>query len=192
MQIRKQVKINSPYLFTSERLGFRNWTEKDLPFLTRMNSDPRVMRYFPGLYIKEDNQRFIRKMNAQYKTRAYCYFAVELLEKQELIGFNGICFQDYEAPFTPATDIGWRIIPDYWGKGYATEGAKRVLEEAFKNYGLDEVYSVAPHANVPSISVMKKIGMSYMDQFDHDRLPPESGLNPCNIYRISATEFTTE
>ena len=84
----------------------------------------------------------------------------------EFIGFVGLCDQAYESPFTPCTDIGWRLAPEFWGKGYATEGAKRCLEYAFNDLRLDEIKSTAPKVNVPSIRVMEKANMQAVGMTD--------------------------
>ena len=100
------------------------------------------MEFFPKTLSQEESAGFIKRFQDHYTKHGYTYFAVELLSTGELIGFIGLAFQDYEAPFNPATDIGWRLKPSTWGQGYATEGAKKCLEMAFSTWGLKEVVSV--------------------------------------------------
>lgn len=67
------------------------------------------------------------------------------METGELIGFIGLAYQTYESDFTPATDIGWRLKSSAWGKGYATEGAKRCLQYAFEDLKLEKVIQPVPN-----------------------------------------------
>lgn len=173
------------YLFTSERLGFRNWIEEDIPAMHNVSSDPKVMQHFPGTLSLQETTDFVHRMQNHFEKYGYCYFAVDILQTKECIGFIGLCYQTYEAPFTPAVDIGWRLATKFQGMGYATEGAKACLAYAFDTLNIKEVYSVAVHPNTPSIHVMKKIGMEFHSEFNHDALPDSSGLNPCIVYNIS-------
>ena len=155
------------YLFKSERLGFRNWDPTDL----------------------EDTKTLMERLQRQFTEKGYTYFATELLQTGEFIGFIGLVWQDYKAPFTPATDIGWRLRKQFWGKGYATEGAKRCLEFAFNTLGLQKVVSVCPVSNHRSETVMKKIGMRKKGEFEHPGLPGNSRLNPCVWYEVKKRNF---
>ena len=99
----------SKYLFKSDRLGFRNWQDNDLGELLSINQDLEVMRFFPSTQDKATTSKFINRMKQQYEERGYCYFAVEVLEIRSLIGFIGLSWQDFDSPWTPFVDIGWRL-----------------------------------------------------------------------------------
>ena len=172
------------YLFKSERLGFRNWTAEDLDPMTAINADPAVMRFFPGTQAKATTKDFIDRKSAEYQSRGYTYFAVELLDSGKLIGFIGLSYQDFESAWTPFVDIGWRLNKVYWGRGLATEGANRVLEFGFTDIKLEEIYAIAPAKNLPSINVMKKIGMQKIGDFDHPKLQDYPELMNCVVYQI--------
>lgn len=172
------------YLFKSERLGFRNWTDEDLDALYAVNSDPQVMEFFSKCPSRDETLDFIHRMQKQFSKKGFCYFAVELLESKELIGFIGIAEQTYEADFTPCVDIGWRIGTKYWYKGYATEGAKATLQFAKESTSLTEILSVAPAINSKSEAVMKKIGMEKLRNFDHPLLLNDSRLKKCVLYSL--------
>ncbi len=171
------------YLFTSKRLGFRNWTDEDIPAMHTVSSDPKVMKYFPSILSLEETSDFVKRMQKHFKKYGYCYFAVDELETENCIGFIGICYQTYEAPFTPGVDIGWRLATKFQGKGYATEGAQACLDYAFNTLNISEVYAVAVHQNTPSIHIMKKIGMQYFAEFDYPNFPEGVELNPCFVYK---------
>lgn len=173
------------YLFKSERLGFRNWLSEDIPKMTVISSDPEVMRYFPAIATPEQTALFIERMQDMLNEKGYCYFAVDELETGVLIGFIGLYYQEFDSSFTPAVDIGWRLATEFWGKGYATEGARRCLEYAFSVLQLTDIISTAPLVNKPSIRVMEKIGMQKMMEFKHPRLKGNDHLENCACYTIS-------
>ncbi len=174
----------STYIFTSERLGFRNWKVDDVDLLYKLNSNEEVMRYFPSVQTKEQCAEFIIRMQKQFKKNKFCYFAVDLLGTEEFIGFVGISEQTYEIDFNPSVDIGWRLLPEFWGKGYATEGAKACLQYGFETIKLDKIISVAPTINIPSITVMKKVGMQKVKLFNHPSLKAFPKLEECMLYEI--------
>ncbi len=172
------------YLFNSLRLGFRNWNPEDLEVFAAMNSDPEVMRYFPATLTREASKTFMKRLQGHFKKTGYTYYATELLDSRELIGFIGLLEQDYVAPFTPATDIGWRLKKQFWGKGYAAEGAKRCLEFGFDGLGLNRIVAVCPALNKASERVMRKVGMEKMGTFVHPLLADHPQLNPCVWYEM--------
>ena len=178
-----------PYVFRSERLGFRNWRENDLQILHKINSYPEVMRYFPAIPGLEETEQLLTRMKLMFEERKYCYFAVDHLKNKELIGFIGLSEQTFESPYTPCVDIGWRLHPEYWHKGLATEGALRCLEYGFKEIGLQEICSIAPLENKPSIAVMKKIGMELAGIFNHPKLAEHAWLKPCACYQLTKDKF---
>ncbi len=173
------------YLFTSERLGFRNWLPDDMPGMAAINASPEVMRYFPATQDEAQTLAFIERMQKLYTEKGFCYFAVETLAEQDFIGFIGLAWQEYKAPFTPCVDIGWRLKPGAWGQGYATEGAQRCLAFAFDELHLDKVIATAPLVNVKSIRVMEQIGMKPLLQFRHPALTAHPQLELCAAYIIA-------
>jgi len=174
----------SDYIFRSERLGFRNWQESDIIPMAAINADPEVMRYFPAIQTTSQTQDFIQKMQLQFQERGYCYFAVELLKTNTLIGFTGLSDKTFESDFTPCIDIGWRLGTAHWNKGYATEGAARCLQYGFESLKINTINAIAPKINVPSIAVMEKIRMKKVKEFQHPLLINDDWLQPCVLYEI--------
>mgnify|MGYP000061841980 CR=1 FL=1 len=180
--------MNNTYLFTSKRLGFRNWTKNDLTEFAKINADLAVMEHFPKPLTKKETKAFIERLILHYKTNGYNYFATELIETGELIGFIGLANQNYTSKFTPATDIGWRLKKSAWGNGYATEGAKRCLEYAFNVLELDQVISIFTEKNTKSENVMLKIGMKKVGTFKHPKLKNNPNYENCICYKINNTK----
>ena len=173
------------YLFTSGRLGFRNWTVTDLASFIGLNADSRVMEYFPSTLEPSESKALMTRLQNQFSEKGYTYFAVEVKEFGKWIGFIGLSYQVYAAPFTPAVDIGWRLLPEAWGKGYASEGARRCLDYAFDTLSLDQVVSVCPRSNKNSERVMQRIGMQRKDAFKHPKLAGYPNLEHCVWYEIT-------
>ena len=172
------------YVFTSERLGFRNWLESDKIKLGLINSDPDVMEHFPTIPTQLQTDEFIERMQLQYDEKGFCYFAVDRLDNNQFIGFIGISEQTFESDFTPCVDIGWRLDKKEWGKGFATEGAKKCLEFAFNEIGLKRVLSICPKVNEKSEKVMQKIEMHKIKEFNHPLLNNFEKLKKCVLYEI--------
>jgi ribosomal-protein-alanine N-acetyltransferase len=84
-------------------------------------------------------------------------------------------------------EIGWRLAAEYWGRGYATEGARAVLTFGFQTLALGEIVSFTVPGNVRSRQVMERIGMVHdsADDFDHPALPEEHRLRRHVLYRIA-------
>lgn len=171
-----------PYLFTSQRLGFRGWADADIPLMAAISGDAEVMRFFPAVATPQQTHDFVRRMQQMQQEKGYCYYAVDRLEDGAFIGFIGLFWQEYDAAFTPCTDVGWRLAKAYWNKGYATEGAIRCLQHAHDTLQLPTIYATAPAINLPSIHVMQKAGMQHHTDFIHPRLANDARLRNCVAY----------
>lgn len=178
--------MRSNLIFESDRLEFRLWDQHSLEALVAINADPTAMRYFPDLPSREKTISFTERMNQLYEDKKYCYFPVFLKAETQCIGFIGMATQLYPAERAPYVDIGWRLDKAYWGKGLATEGAKRVLQYAFELLQLPKLSAIAVEKNVPSIRVMEKIGMHYVYSFKHPQMAGHKELETCVLYEISS------
>ena len=166
----------------SERLVLREWREKDWPFFAAMNANPQVMRFFPGVMTDKDSLSMWNRMREELDERGYGLYAVELKHSGSLIGLLGFHWADFEADFTPCVEIGWRLVPEAWGYGYATEGARACLKHGFARFGFDRVYSFTACVNFPSQAVMQRVGMRKIAKFNHPKVAPESILYPHVLY----------
>ncbi|WP_121665299.1 GNAT family N-acetyltransferase [Mesonia aquimarina] len=177
--------MKKEYIFKSERLGFRNWTENDLDEFAKINADLDVMKHFPRPLSKTETAEFIDRLKIHYNKYGYNYFATEILKTGELIGFIGLAYQNYKTDFTPATDIGWRLKRSAWGNGFATEGAKKCLEFAFNHLNLKNIISTCSKQNKQSENVMIKIGMEKVGEFNHPNLKEYPAYEKCILYKIN-------
>lgn len=174
----------NPYLFTTPRLGFRRWQAIDLEAFTAINTDAEVMRFFQQQLPKAATQAMMERMERLYEDKGFCYFAVDILESQALLGTIGLGWKTFVADFTPAVDIGWRIGKRWWNQGFSTEGAAACLDYA-RQLQIPKVVSMASTGNLASIQVMKKIGMHYWKEFDHPDLQDSPDIQRCTLYQIA-------
>jgi RimJ/RimL family protein N-acetyltransferase len=176
--------MTNKYIFVSKRLGFRLWQESDIAQMIKINADSDVMEFFPFIHDENSTKSFIVRMNEQYLKKNYCYFAVDTLVDSKFIGFIGLSEQTLENNSPSFVDIGWRLSKEAWNKGYATEGALVNIEYAFNKLNIKTVFSIAPEINLPSIHVMKKIGMKKNSSFIHPQLLFDNRLKNCVMYSI--------
>ena len=176
------LPTDNPYLFISKRLGFRHWRTDDIAPMSVINADNAVMAFFPQQQNVAQTHAFIDRMEIQLNEKGYTYFAVDHLADAQFIGFIGLSCQTYEAPFTPCIDLGWRLHPNYWRMGLATEGAVCCIQYARDQLGLAKIYAVAPVINQPSIRVMEKAGLTKEGTFQHPLLTDFAQLRECVCY----------
>ncbi|MBX9977333.1 MAG: GNAT family N-acetyltransferase [Alphaproteobacteria bacterium] len=136
---------------------------------------------------------FIVFVNEQYTRIGYTLFAAEEKESGRLMGYIGLDPIKWERPLGGCTEIAWRLGSDHWGKGYATEGARAMLDNGLKKYGLKEVISFTSPQNHRSIRVMEKIGMlrDIKGDFSHPKLPREHRLSKQVLYRIHPKDMNS-
>jgi len=168
----------------SPRLTYHSWSAEDLDDLHRLNADVTTMAYFPGVQNRAQAKELLEKLKTHFDLHQFTYFLVREKVSQDFMGFIGCKWQNYEHPSCPHIDIGWRLMPKYWGKGFASEGAKACLRFVFENFEAEEIYAVAPNINLASIGVMKKIGMNYQETFEHPLLKDYPRIRACDLYKI--------
>ena len=168
------------------RLVLRQWREDDLEPFAALNADSEVMRHFPAPLTRDESDAAARRARTHIATRGWGRWAVEVESHAPFIGFIGLAEPRFEAHFTPAIEIGWRLAREFWGSGYATEGARAAVEFAFGELGLEEIVSFAPVGNDRSRRVMERLGMQHdaADDFEHPLLAPEDPLRLHALYRL--------
>jgi RimJ/RimL family protein N-acetyltransferase len=175
---------------TTERLLLRQWRDNDLKPFAALNADSEVMRYFPAPLTPAQSDEFARYVYATIDRQGWGLWAVEVRGGAPFIGFVGLNRPSFEAHFTPAVEVGWRLDKRHWGHGYATEAASASLTFAFEQLHLAEVVSFTTAANEPSRRVMQRLGMTHdpAEDFDHPRVA-EGPLRRHVLYRVSAQQW---
>ncbi|MEW2449383.1 GNAT family N-acetyltransferase [Streptomyces parvulus] len=172
----------------TDRLVLRPWRASDLAPWAAMNADPDVREHLGEPLTREQSDASVAAFRADFERRGYGWWAVEVRDTGEFIGFAGLDEVDDGLPFT-GVEIGWRLARSSWGRGYATEAARAVLAHGFGTLALPEILAVTTTANVRSQAVMRRLGMTRnpADDFD-DPTPPEGPLRPNVLFRIAAPE----
>lgn len=181
-------------MIKTERLVLRRWRDDDVDPFAAINADPSAMRFMPGVMTLEETRALIGRFEAHYQQHGFGVLAIEAPGVAPFIGFVGLQRVTFEAPFTPAVEIGWRLAPAYWGKGYATEGARAALRIGFEDLNLDQIVSFTVPANKASWSVMEHIGMTrdLNGDFDHPRMPVGHPLRPHILYRLTLADWAAK
>ena len=185
---------------TTPRLLLRPWRDDDVAAFADMFDDPAVMEFLmPArgrMSASADADRpmidaTVGRIRAHFDRHGYGWWAAEFKETGAFIGFIGLVHIPFEAHFTPAVEVGWRLASAYWGQGYATEGARASLEAAFTRLGLADIVSITVPANTRSRRVMERIGMMRDPggDFDHPSLGPGDPLRRHVLYRITKAQW---
>ena len=182
--------MDTPQELTTQRLRLRRWQTSDSTPFAEMNADPEVMEFFPATLNRAESDAFISRIEGHFDEHGYGLWAVEPLDDRAFVGFVGLARAVFDASFTPAVEIGWRLAKHHWGRGYAPEAAREVLADAFGRVGLDEVVSFTADINVRSRTVMEKIGMTHSEaeDFEHPSVAVGDSLRPHVLYRLSAAQ----
>jgi RimJ/RimL family protein N-acetyltransferase len=125
------VPDSGPELRT-ERLLLRRWRETDREPFAALNADPEVMEHFPGPMAREESDTFVDRIETHFAEHGFGLWAVEVVSTGSFAGFVGLAVPRFQAHFTPAVEVGWRLARQRWGNGYATEAARAALAFGFE------------------------------------------------------------
>lgn len=171
----------------TERLLLCGWKDEDIDAFISLSQHPQVGEFFPYSLTEAKARQMAIAMKKTFAAQGWGIFVIKLLGKDTFIGCVGLSHLELSLPFCPAVQIGWRISPAYWDRGYATESAKAVLEFAFHQLNLNEVVSYTTECNTKSRHIMEKIGMTHSakDDFDHPDLPHTHPFKRQVVYKIA-------
>ncbi len=176
----------------TSRLLMRRWRDADREPFAAMNADFEVMRYFPAVMSRDASDAFVDRIESGLEARGFGLWALEVVETGEFIGYTGLNPMPADVPGAGGWEVGWRLTRSAWGHGFATEAGRAALEVGFEQGQLDEVWSLTAVLNVPSIAVMRRLGMTQVTTADHPQLSDDSPLRPHVFYRITRAEFKPE
>ncbi len=174
----------------TERLLLRRWRGADRPPFAALNADLDVMRHFPAPLSRAESDALADAIEARLVRDGWGLWALEDA-RGRFLGFTGLATVDFEAPFAPAVEIGWRLAREAWGHGHATEAARAAARFAFEELALDELVSFTAPANLRSRAVMTRLGMTHdaAGDFEHPRVPEGHPLRTHVLYRLAATTW---
>ncbi|MCX7304928.1 MAG: GNAT family N-acetyltransferase [Hyphomicrobiales bacterium] len=173
------------------RLILRNWEDGDRDLFHRINSDDRVMEFFDFRRDRATADAFMDSLREEIARDGYGWSAAEIAASGECIGFIGLHPVEIPGLATTGTfEVGWRLAPEFWGSGFATEGAGALLALGFEQLHLRAIISFAVAANIRSTAVMRRLGMRRdpTADFDHPRVI-DPGLRRHVVYRLGSEEW---
>ncbi|MBO9536069.1 GNAT family N-acetyltransferase [Herbaspirillum sp.] len=175
-----------PAMLQGARVLLRPWRPEDRDPFAAINADPLAMRHFPAPLSRHDSDALADRIEAHFAQYGFGPWALEIPGVSEFAGCVGLLNVSFQAHFTPAVEIAWRVAPALWGKGYATEAAACAIRHGFRALALPEIVSFTVPANLRSIAVMQRLGMQcdIREDFLHPNLPPQHPLRLHRLYRL--------
>jgi RimJ/RimL family protein N-acetyltransferase len=142
------------------------------------------MQALGGVLTREESDAYVKWAERHLSDTGFCPWAVEAPGVSPLIGAVGLKRIVFEAPFTPAVEVAWRLHRPYWGQGYATEAARAAIDDGFRRVGLQEIVALTALLNTASIRVTKRLGMVRSIEFDYPNRLEGSALRRHVLYRV--------
>jgi RimJ/RimL family protein N-acetyltransferase len=175
----------------TQRLRLRRWGADDSDTFAALNADPRVMAHFPAPLSRAESEFVLERIEAGFERDGFGIWALETLADETFLGLAGLSTVPFAAHFTPAVEVGWRLLPSAWGHGYATEAAAASLDYGFTDAGLSEIVSFASKTNQRSIAVMERLNMRCdpTEDFEHPLIDAGHPLAPHVLYRLTAEQW---
>lgn len=159
------------FYLETERLILRDLLETDIEGMFELDSNPLVHKYLgkKPITTKKQAEEAIQFIREQYNERGIGRFAAIEKSSGDFIGWTGIKYNtgDKEVLVDKRDfyDIGYRFIPRYWGKGYASESSFKSLDFGFKELQIKNMCGAAEIGNIASNKVLQKIGLKFIEDF---------------------------
>lgn len=139
----------------TERLILRELNQDDAEHFYELNSDPEVVKYTgDAAFSSIEEARTFLQNYSHYAENGFGRWAIIRKDDNEFLGWCGLKLNEEDY-----VDIGFRIFQKYWGKGYATEAAKKSIDLGFNQFGLSEIIGRTAKENIASARILEKIGM---------------------------------
>jgi RimJ/RimL family protein N-acetyltransferase len=167
------------------RLRLRRWHPEDWAFFAAMNAEAAVQRYLSPL-TRAGLMAFQDRIDAHFAQYGWGYWALEERDSRALIGLCGMMHVPFEAFFTPAVEISWRLSTRWHGKGLAREAAEAVVRFGFESIGLDRIVSFTVASNTASWRLMERLGMLRIGELENPALEEGHPLRRNVVYEILA------
>ena len=147
------------------------------------------MRFLGPVRERAAEAAVAKNLSSRLEHDGYGWWVLEIKGGDSFAGVIALQDVPFEAHFTPALEVGWRLRSEHWGQGYATEGAAAALKFAFDSLDRREVVAMTAAINRRSQGVMRRIGMTRdsADDFNNPRLADGDPLRPHVLYRIART-----
>lgn len=166
----------------TERLVLRRFTRpQDRDAFAAICRDPEVMAWLGGLLDRTQADARVDRVEASFEAHGYGRFLVERKADGLFLGWCGIMQAHESLPVAGQPEVGWRLVREAWGQGYATEMARAVFEDGFRRVGFKEVLAFTSEHNVRSQAVMTRLGLTREPHRDFE----QPGLPQGDLHRRS-------
>ena len=164
----------------------REWRDEDRDPFAAMSADSEVMELLLGPFDRAKSDFWVDWARDFWRDHNYGQFVVEMPGEAAFVGVVGLNRLTFEAHFTPAVEIAWRLARPYWGQGIAQEAARAAIEDGFYRAALSEIVAITTPPNKRSWRLMERLGMAreFGGDFDHPRVPEGHPLVRHMLYRI--------
>jgi RimJ/RimL family protein N-acetyltransferase len=174
---------------TTERLDLRRFRDEDLDELAAVFATVEVWRYpFGRGLTRDETAGFLDRQIASWDRCGFGLWAVVERSSGRLTGFVGLSIPAFLPEILPAIEVGWRLHPDVWGQGYASEAARAALDESFSTLGLDVVCSVPQSDNAASVRVCERLGLRLARRVDIPATEARGALRG-DLFEVTAEEW---
>lgn len=171
------------------RITLAPLAEADRPAFAAMNADAEVMRHFAAPLTRAESDAFQDRIAQHFADHGYGFWGIRDRATGRLAGLCGLAQIPWAAAFTPAVEIGWRLLPAFQRRGLAEEAARLALAAGFGPLGLPEILAFTVPGNHRSLALMQRLGMTAAGGFDHPRLPPAHPLRPHLLFRLTRHDW---
>ena len=170
-------------IIETDRMILRKFSIDDYQSVYEFGSNVEVQKYTGDEILTSPNQAkaIIKEvLFSDYKKYGYGRLAAIFKPENKIIGFAGLKY----LPEFKESDIGFRFLPEYWGKGIATEASLAIIRYGFEVLKLDNIIGIADPINIGSCRVLEKIGLKFykLDTYDEDN-------KKYNWYQLSKAEY---
>ena len=166
-------------ILKTKRLIAKLPNQESLSNRYKLLSDPEVTRFIGSGKTSTESEvkEFLQKNIEHYQKYGFCLFDIFLGNTGEFIGDAGLIYEGLN-PENKNVEVGYRLLKEHWGRGYATELAECFINWGFANCKLDKIVAYCDSNNAGSSNVMVKCGMKYKGKHLY------AGKNECDIYEI--------
>lgn len=161
----------------------RPWQDSDFEPFAEMNADPDVMRYLLAPRTRSESSDLFTRLRNTIAERGWGVWAVEA--DGRFAGMVGLNVPAYPLPFSPCTEVLWRLRREFWGRGIAHAAASAAVEYGFAKVGLTEIVAFTTPPNTRSIRLMERLGFErdHHGDFDHPKVPAGDPLRRHVLFR---------
>ena len=146
-------------MIETARLTLRPWEERDRDAFAAMNADAEVMHDLGGPIARAASDAKLDRYRAAFEREGLSRWVLEDRDGR-FLGYTGVLYRAEHDPLGAHHEIGWRLVREAWGRGYATEAARAALDDVFARTGLSEVLSYTAPDNLRSQAVMARLGLA--------------------------------